>query len=93
MVCEAAGVEKWLVSLREELISKTYRPAPVRRVMLPKPGAENARVDAGASPLEPGEHGPLNHFGINASRPLSEWRKKGWIHPDDPRGWFQWVVG
>jgi hypothetical protein len=21
---------------------------------------------------------------------LSEWRKKGWIHPDDPRGWFQW---
>jgi len=35
---EAAGVEKWLVGLREELISKTYRPAPVRRVMLPKPG-------------------------------------------------------
>jgi hypothetical protein len=21
---------------------------------------------------------------------LSVWRKKGWIHPDDPRGWFQW---
>ena len=18
------------------------------------------------------------------------WRRKGWIHPDDPRGWFQW---
>ena len=18
------------------------------------------------------------------------WRSKGWIHPDDPRGWFQW---
>jgi RNA-directed DNA polymerase len=35
---EAAGVEKWLSGLREELISKTYRPAPVRRVMLPKPG-------------------------------------------------------
>jgi RNA-directed DNA polymerase len=35
---EAAGVEKWLIGLREELISKTYRPAPVRRVMLPKPG-------------------------------------------------------
>ena len=32
----------------------------------------------------------LNHFGIDASRPLSEWRKKGWIHSDDPRGWFQW---
>ena len=32
----------------------------------------------------------LNYFGIHASQPLSEWRKKGWIHPDDPRGWFQW---
>jgi hypothetical protein len=32
----------------------------------------------------------LNFFGVNASQPLSVWRKKGWIHPDDPRGWFQW---
>ncbi|PIU08635.1 MAG: hypothetical protein COT31_02350 [Candidatus Moranbacteria bacterium CG08_land_8_20_14_0_20_34_16] len=32
----------------------------------------------------------LNFFGINASQSLSIWRKKGWIHPDDPRGWFQW---
>jgi hypothetical protein len=32
----------------------------------------------------------LNHFGVNASQPLEVWRKKGWIHPDDPRGWFQW---
>jgi len=32
----------------------------------------------------------LNHFEINASQPLSYWRKKGWIYPDDPRGWFQW---
>lgn len=32
----------------------------------------------------------LNFFGVDASRPLSEWRRKGWIHPDDPRGWFQW---
>ena len=32
----------------------------------------------------------LNHFGIAASTPLSVWRAKGWIHPDDPRGWFQW---
>jgi RNA-directed DNA polymerase len=35
---EAAGVEKWLAGLSEELISERYRPAPVRRVMLPKPG-------------------------------------------------------
>ena len=32
----------------------------------------------------------LNYFRVDASRPLSEWRRKGWIHPDDPRGWFQW---
>ncbi|HYI91196.1 MAG TPA: hypothetical protein VEY05_14970, partial [Beijerinckiaceae bacterium] len=32
----------------------------------------------------------LNYFGVNASQPLSEWNKKGWIHADDPRGWFQW---
>ena len=32
----------------------------------------------------------LNYFGVNASTPLSVWRAKGWIHPDDPRGWFQW---
>ena len=32
----------------------------------------------------------LNCFGMNASQPLSVWREKGWIHADDPRGWFQW---
>jgi hypothetical protein len=32
----------------------------------------------------------LNFFGVDASLPLSEWQRRGWIHPDDPRGWFQW---
>lgn len=41
--------------------------------------------------LCPERHEPgLNYFGINASQPLSVWRKKGWIYKDDPRGWFQW---
>ena len=31
-----------------------------------------------------------NFFRVEASQPLSEWKRKGWIHPDDPRGWFQW---
>ncbi len=32
----------------------------------------------------------LNFFGTNASQSLAVWREKGWIHTDDPRGWFQW---
>lgn len=36
-------------------------------------------------------HDPnLNYFKINASQPLQAWKTKGWIHPNDPRGWFQW---
>lgn len=32
----------------------------------------------------------LNYFKVNASKPLSYWKKKGWIWVNDPRGWFQW---
>ena len=32
----------------------------------------------------------LNYFSVDASQPLSEWVNKGWIHSQDPRGWFQW---
>ena len=36
-------------------------------------------------------HDPrLNFFKVNASQPLAVWRRNGWIHPHDPRGWFQW---
>jgi hypothetical protein len=31
-----------------------------------------------------------NFFGVNASQSLKIWRSKGWIHQQDPRGWFQW---
>ena len=41
---EASGLERWLAGLREELVSKTYRPDPVRRVMIPK-------LDGGERPL------------------------------------------
>lgn len=32
----------------------------------------------------------LNYFGVKASQPRQEWLRKGWIHEQDPRGWFQW---
>jgi hypothetical protein len=32
----------------------------------------------------------LNHFKVLASKPLKYWKDKDWIHPQDPRGWFQW---
>ncbi len=38
----------------------------------------------------PGHSNHLNYFGVGASLPLKEWQKRGWIHMDDPRGWFQW---
>src|SRR6266446_4303512 len=41
---EERGLEAWLVGLREDLVSKTYRPDPVRRVLIPKP-------DGGERPL------------------------------------------
>ena len=41
--------------------------------------------------LSPDRRDPkVNFFGVNASQPLSVWRRNGWIHPQDPRGWFQW---
>lgn len=36
------------------------------------------------------EHKELNYFGVSASQPLTVWQEKGWLHPDDPRGWFEW---
>jgi RNA-directed DNA polymerase len=35
---EAEGLEAWFAGLREELRDKRYKPGPVRRVMIPKPG-------------------------------------------------------
>ena len=41
--------------------------------------------------LSPGKPNPqLNCFKVLASQPLEIWRAKGWIHPEDPHGWFQW---
>ena len=37
-----------------------------------------------------GRNCSLNYYGVDASQPLPVWQDNGWIHQDDPRGWFQW---
>lgn len=39
---------------------------------------------------EQGKNPSFNFFKVAASQPLRVWQQKGWIHPDDPHGWFQW---
>ena len=35
---ESGGLEKWMEGIRKDLRVKTYKPQPVRRVLIPKPG-------------------------------------------------------
>src|SRR6266704_839866 len=37
---EPQGLQEWLEGIRKDLHDKTYKPQPVRRVMIPKPGGE-----------------------------------------------------
>ena len=36
------------------------------------------------------QHKELNYYGVLAGQSRSVWRAKGWIHTDDPCGWFEW---
>lgn len=50
----------------------------------PKDWFKNAKLSS------EGKDPKINYFGVDASQPLKVWQKKGWINPQDPRGWFQW---
>jgi hypothetical protein len=45
---EATGLAEWLSRLGEELRERTYRPQPVRRVLIPKPGGGERPRPCGA---------------------------------------------
>lgn len=44
----------------------------------------------GAKLSSGGFNASLNCFGVAAGQSREEWRRKGWITPEDPLGWFQW---
>jgi len=31
-----------------------------------------------------------NYFKVKSGLSLTEWRKNGWVFPEDPLGWFHW---
>ena len=32
----------------------------------------------------------VNYFKVKSGQSQKEWEAAGWIHKDDPRGWFEW---
>jgi len=32
----------------------------------------------------------INYFKVRSGQSQKEWEEKGWMHRDDPRGWFEW---
>jgi hypothetical protein len=50
----------------------------------PKDWFENAKLSPEGKDIS------LNYYQVDASQPLRVWINNGWIHRDDPRGWFQW---
>jgi RNA-directed DNA polymerase len=41
---ELYGVDRWLGELQKDLMEESYRPQPVRRVVIPKPGGGERRL-------------------------------------------------
>ena len=55
----------------------------------PKDWFQNAKLSKNIGPGTKPDYN-LNYFKVKASLPLKEWKQKGWITPEDPRGWVEW---
>src|SRR5260370_9077918 len=73
---EASGLEEWLSGLREELVSKAYRPDPVRRGTNPKtrgrgrPPGTPTHPGAGAQTAANPVSEPNFHADVQVQTPL-----------------------
>lgn len=95
------GYEYWLIEEEGENFPDHFTPELTPKMMLslgvfggkyltdcqgefPQDWFEKAKL----SPVK--KDISLNYFSVDASQTLDEWQNKGWIHEQDPRGWFQW---
>src|SRR4029434_8260659 len=82
---EALGVEAWLTGLREDLVSKTYRPDPVRRVSIPETGGGERSLRVSVSRARGGRP-PRSGVGGNVPS-VSRRSGTGWFKPPPRSCW------
>lgn len=58
------------------------------------PGAWKARLYQKGKHVKPGQPADvsMNYYGIKARMPLSNWKEKEWLFPEDPEGWVAWYI-
>jgi hypothetical protein len=66
-------------------IESFYKDLPIEWILL-------ALVADKLRPLSKNPDPSVNRYKIISHQSLSEWQEKGWLHPQDPMGWFQWYI-
>lgn len=91
-----------LLNINSQLFSiscpgRRHRSAVTKQV-LPEtdytefPESWYANLDVGTY-LTAEEYNPrINRYRVKAGQTLADWERAGWVHEQDPRGWFQWYA-